>query len=62
MSPKARQVALGQVKPYAVGRQWPGVAYDVFNGVGTFGLVACSIALGQQHGAVLLCHCACSGA
>jgi hypothetical protein len=53
-SPKARQVALGQVKPYVIGRQWPAVAYDVFNGVCTSGLVACSTALGQQHGAVLL--------
>jgi hypothetical protein len=47
-------VALGQVKPYAVGRQWPGVAYDVFNGVGTSDLVTCSTALGQQHDTVLL--------
>jgi hypothetical protein len=54
MSPKARQVVLGQVKSYAVGRQWPGVAYNVFNGVGTYGLVACSTALSQQHGTVLL--------
>jgi hypothetical protein len=53
-SPKARQVALGQVNPYTVGRQWLGVAYDVFNGVCTSGLVTCSTALGQQHGAVLL--------
>jgi hypothetical protein len=47
MSPKARHVALGQVKPYLVGRQWPRVAYDIFNGVGTAGLVACSTALGK---------------
>jgi hypothetical protein len=53
-SPKARWVALGQVKPYAVGRKWPGVEYDVFNSVGTSGLVTCSTALGQQHGAMLL--------
>jgi hypothetical protein len=53
-SPKVRQVALGQVKPYAVGRRWPEVAYDVFNNVGMSGLVACSTALGQQHDAVLL--------
>jgi hypothetical protein len=58
MSPKARHVALGQVKPYTIGRQWSGVAYDVFNGVGTSGLIACSIALGQQHGVVLLHRCA----
>jgi hypothetical protein len=55
-SPKAWQVALGQIKPYAVGRQWPGVAYDVFNGVGMAGRVACSTALSQQHGVVLLRH------
>jgi hypothetical protein len=55
---KARQVALGQVKPNTIGRQWPGVAYDVFNGVGTSSLVACSTALGQQHVTALLCHCA----
>jgi multidrug transporter EmrE-like cation transporter len=44
----------GQVKPYMIGRQGLAVAYDVFNGVGTSGLVACSTALGQQHGIVLL--------
>jgi hypothetical protein len=54
MSPKARQVAPGQVKPYAVGRQCLGVAYDVFNGVSTSGLIACSTALDQQHDIVLL--------
>jgi hypothetical protein len=47
-------VALGQVKPYAVGHQWPGVAYDIFNSVGTSGHVACSTALDQQHDVVLL--------
>jgi hypothetical protein len=53
-SPKARQVALGQIKPYMVWCQWPGVAYDVFNSVGMAGLVGCSTALGQQHDVVLL--------
>jgi hypothetical protein len=56
MNPKARQVALEQVKPYMVGRQWPEVAYVVFNGVSTSGLIACSTTIGQQHDAVLLCH------
>jgi hypothetical protein len=55
-SPKARQATPGKVKPYVVGRQWPGVSYDVFNGVGTSVLVGCSTALGQQHDAVLLCR------
>jgi hypothetical protein len=54
--PKARQVALGQVKPYVVGCHRPGVANDVFTGVGTPGLVACRTALGQQCDAVLLCR------
>jgi hypothetical protein len=45
------------VKPYTVGRQWPGVAYDVFNNMSTYGLVTCSTALGQQHGTVLLQLC-----
>jgi hypothetical protein len=58
MSFKARQVASRQVKPYAVWRQWPGVAYDIFNGVSTSGLVACSIVLSQQHGVVMLRRCA----
>jgi hypothetical protein len=56
MSPKARQVALGQVKPYVVGHRRPGVANDLFNNVGMPGLVACLTTLGQQCGAVLL-HC-----
>jgi hypothetical protein len=47
MSPKTRQVASGQVKPYVVGHHRPGVVNDVFNGVGTSGLVACFTALGQ---------------
>jgi hypothetical protein len=47
MSPKARQVASGQVKPYAVGTHWPGVVNDIFNSVGTPGLVTCFTALGQ---------------
>jgi hypothetical protein len=51
---KARSVASGQVKPYAVGRHRPGVANDVFNGVGTPGLIVCLTALGQQCGAMLL--------
>jgi hypothetical protein len=53
-SSKARQVASGQVKPYTVGHYRPGVANDVFNGVGTPGLVTCHLALGQQCDAVLL--------
>jgi hypothetical protein len=52
-SPKARQVASGQVKSYAVGHQRLGVANDVFNGVGMPGLVACHTALGWQCGAML---------
>jgi hypothetical protein len=56
MSLKARQVALGQVKSYAVGHYRSGVANDVFNDVGTPGLVACLTAHGQQCGTVLLCH------
>jgi hypothetical protein len=47
MSPKARQEASGQVKPYVVGPHRPEVANDVFNDVGTPGLVAYLIALGQ---------------
>jgi hypothetical protein len=47
MSPKARQVVSGQVKPYAVGPHRPGVANDVFNDVGTPGLVACLTTLGR---------------
>jgi hypothetical protein len=54
MSPKARQVALEQVKPYAIGLHQVGVANNVFNGVGTPGLVAYLTALDQQCGAVLL--------
>jgi hypothetical protein len=55
---QARQVVSGQVKPYAVGRQWPGVANDVFNNVGTSDLVVCFTALGQQHGVMLQHRCA----
>jgi hypothetical protein len=47
MSPKARQVTLGQLNPYVVGHHRSGVANDVFNGVGTPGLVVCLTALGQ---------------
>jgi hypothetical protein len=47
-------VASGQVKPYTVGHYRPGVANDVFNGVGTPGLVTCHLALGQQCDVVLL--------
>jgi hypothetical protein len=47
-------MALGQIKPYTVWRQWSGVAYDVFNSVAMAGLVGCSTALGQQHDVVLL--------
>jgi hypothetical protein len=53
-SPKGRQVASGQVKPYSVGHHWSEVANDVFNGVGTSGFVVCLTTLGQQCGAVLL--------
>jgi hypothetical protein len=53
-SAKARQVASGQIKPYVVGHHRPQVANDVFNDVGTPGLVACLTAHGQQGGAVLL--------
>jgi hypothetical protein len=41
------------VKPYAIGLKWLGVSNDVFNYVGTSGLVACHTALGQQCGAML---------
>jgi hypothetical protein len=41
-----------------VGRQWPGVANNIFNGVSTSGLVAYFTTLSQQHGAVLLHRCA----
>jgi hypothetical protein len=54
MSPKARQVTLGQLNPYVVGHHRSGVANDVFNGVETPGLVVCLTALGQQCGTVLL--------
>jgi hypothetical protein len=54
MSPKAQQVASEQVKPYAAGHHRPGVANDVFNGVGTPGLVACLTAHCQQYGVELL--------
>jgi hypothetical protein len=54
MNLNVRQVALGQVKSYTVGWQWSGVAYDVFNGMGTSSLVACSTALGQQYDTILL--------
>jgi hypothetical protein len=47
-------VASGEVKPYVVGHHWPGVANDVFNGVGTPDLVACLTAHGQQCGVVQL--------
>jgi hypothetical protein len=40
-------VALRQVKLYAVGPHRPGVANDVFNGMGTLGLVAYLTALDQ---------------
>jgi hypothetical protein len=53
-SPKARQVASGQIKPYAVGHHQAGVANDVFKGVGTPGLVVCLTAHRQQCGAVPL--------
>jgi hypothetical protein len=53
MSLKSRQVASGQGKPYAVGHHELGVANDVFNGVGTPGLVTCLTAHGQQCGTVL---------
>jgi hypothetical protein len=56
VSPKARQVASGQIKPYVVGHHRPGVAYDAFNDVGTTGLVAFLTALGQQCDVVLLRH------
>jgi hypothetical protein len=56
MSPKIRQVALGQVKPYVVERQRLQVANDVFNSMSMFGLVACHPALDQQCGDVLLYH------
>jgi hypothetical protein len=55
-SPKGRQVASGQVKPYTVGHHWPAVANDVFNGVGMSGLVPYVIAHGQQYVAMLLRH------
>jgi hypothetical protein len=54
MTPKVRQVASGQVKHYDVRHHWPGVGNDVFNGVGTPGLVTCPTALVQQCAAVLL--------
>jgi hypothetical protein len=47
MSPKARQVASGQVKLYVVGHHRPGVANDAFNDVGMTDLVACLTTLGQ---------------
>jgi hypothetical protein len=56
MSPKTRQVASRQVKPYVVGHHWLGVVNDVFNDVGTLGLVACLTTHNQQCGAVLLHH------
>jgi hypothetical protein len=40
---------LRQVKPYAVGHHRLGVANDIFNGVGTLGLVVCLTAHGQQY-------------
>jgi hypothetical protein len=56
MSPKTRQLALGQIKHYIVERQRLQVANDVFNSMGMFGLVACHPALDQQCGDVLLHH------
>jgi hypothetical protein len=47
-------VALEHVKPYDVGHHWAGVANDVFNDVGTSGLVACLTAHGQQYDVMLL--------
>jgi hypothetical protein len=38
-SPKARQVASRQIKPYVVGHHRLGVVNNVFKGVGTPGLV-----------------------
>jgi hypothetical protein len=58
MRPKARQVALEQVKPYAVGHYWLGVANDAISGMGMLGLVACYAALSQQCGTVLSSHLA----
>jgi hypothetical protein len=55
-SPKARQVAWGQVKPYDVEHHRPEVTNNVFNGVGTSGLVTCLTAHGQKCGGVLLCR------
>jgi hypothetical protein len=49
MSPKAQQGASGQVKLYAVGHHRSRVANDIFNGVGTPGLVACLIAHDQHY-------------
>jgi hypothetical protein len=43
-----------QLNPYVVGHHRSGVANDIFNGVGTPGLVVCLTALGQQCGTVLL--------
>jgi hypothetical protein len=51
-------VAPEKVKPYAVGHYWLGVTNDIFNGVGTPGLVTCHTALGQQCDIVLLSHLA----
>jgi hypothetical protein len=56
MSPKVREVASGQVKPYVVGHQRLGVANEVFNGVNIPDLVACHPALGQWYGVVPLHH------
>jgi hypothetical protein len=46
----------GQVKHYAIGHHRSGVTNDVFNDVGTPGLVACLTALGQQCVTILLRH------
>jgi hypothetical protein len=54
MSPKARQVASGQIKPYVVGHHQAGVANNVFKGVGTPGLVVCLTTHRQQCGAMSL--------
>jgi hypothetical protein len=56
MSLKAWQVTSGQIKPYALGYHRSGVATNVFNCVGTPGLVACLTALGQHCGTMLLRH------
>jgi hypothetical protein len=56
MSPQGPTGGPGVGEPYTVGHQRLGIANDVFNGVGTPGLVACHPTFSHRYGTVLLRH------